>query len=172
MIMKLNFKFLIMKTFNFFISALTIIFFFGCGSKMNYTSLNESKELKMPFNKKDYVDTESIFYSIQSTRGTGAKSGIAKMNTLKAKSDLTLKINSLMNSKVTNQGRGSDNSSFNNQFTSISESEVKSYVEQLKLVDEKWYVVGNNSSGKEEFELWQVYSVTVNNVSNIAMFNN
>ena len=49
---------------------------------------------------------------------------------------------------------------------------MKSYVEQLKLVDEKWYVVGNNSSGKEEFELWQVYSVAVNNVSNIAMFNN
>ena len=93
-----------------------------------------------------------------------------KMNTLKAKSDLTLKINSLINSKVTNQVRGSDNSSFNNQFTSISESE--SYVEQLKLVDEKWYVVGNNSSGKEEFELWQVYSVAVNNVSNIAMLNN
>ena len=41
-----------------------------------------------------------------------------------------------MNSKVTNQDRGSDNSSFNNQFTSISESEVKSYVEQLKLIDE------------------------------------
>ena len=108
----------------------------------------------------------------RSTRGTGAKSGIAKMNTLKAKSDLTLKIKSLINSKVTNQGRGSDNGSFNNQFTSISESEVKSYVEQLKLVDEKWYVVGNNSSGKEEFELWQVYSVAVNNVSNIAMLNN
>ena len=56
-----------MKTFNFFISALTIIFFFGCGSKMNYTSLNESKELKMPFNKKDYVDTESIsiLYNLQ-----------------------------------------------------------------------------------------------------------
>ena len=161
-----------MKTFNFLISAFTVIFFFGCGSKMNYTSLNESKELKMPFNKKDYVDTESIFYSIQSTRGTGAKSGIAKMNTLKAKSDLTLKIKSLINSKVTNQGRGSDNGSFNNQFTSISESEVKGYVEQIKLVDEKWYVVGNNSSGKEEFELWQVYSVAVNNVSNIAMFNN
>ncbi|GIR50187.1 MAG: hypothetical protein CM15mP58_22840 [Burkholderiaceae bacterium] len=34
------------------------------------------KELKMPFKKKDYVDTESIFYSIQS-RGTG-KVGIAK----------------------------------------------------------------------------------------------
>ena len=116
---------------------------------MNYTSLNESKELKMPFNKKDYVDTESIFYSIQSTRGTGAKSGIAKMNTLKAKSDLTLKIKSLINSKVTNQGRGSDNGSFNNQFTSISESEVKGYIEQIES-DEKWYVVGNNSSGKEE----------------------
>ena len=35
-----------MKTFNFLISAFTVIFFFGCGSKMNYTSLNESKELK------------------------------------------------------------------------------------------------------------------------------
>ena len=30
-----------------------------------------------------------------------------------------------MNSKVTNQGRGSDNSSFNNQFTSISERSEK-----------------------------------------------
>ena len=54
-----------MAFFNFFISALTIIFFFGCGSKMNYTSLNESKELKMPFNKKDYVDTKVfLFYTI------------------------------------------------------------------------------------------------------------
>ena len=74
-----------MKTFNFFISALTIIFFLG-GSKMNYTSVNESKELKMPFNKKDYVDTESIFFLYNLPEELGAKSGIAKMNNLLAKS--------------------------------------------------------------------------------------
>ena len=43
-----------------------------------------SQKLKCHLTK-DYVDTESIFYSIQSTRGTGAKSGIAKMNTLRLK---------------------------------------------------------------------------------------
>ena len=155
-----------MKKITFFISAIIIAISVGCSSKVNYLSLNESKELKMPFSKNDFEDTDEIFYSIQSTRGAGAKSAIAKMNTLKAKTDLTSKINSFIINYESNEGKGGDMKSFSNQFKSFSESSVSSYVNRLKLVDEKWYVIGKSSSGKEEFELWQVYSLTINNVVN------
>ena len=91
---------IIMKTSNVFVCAILIAFIFGCSPKINYVKLHESKELKMPFNKKDFEDTDNEFYSIQSTKGTGAKSAIAKMNTLKAKADLTFKLKSHISSVI------------------------------------------------------------------------
>lgn len=161
-----------MKTSNVFVCAILIAFIFGCSPKINYVKLHESKELKMPFNKKDFEDTDNEFYSIQSTKGTGAKSAIAKMNTLKAKADLTFKLKSHISSVINSEGQGSDNSNFSNRFKSATESSVNSFVERLKLVEEKWYVVGTSSSGKEEYELWQVYSLAVDNVTEVASINN
>ncbi len=153
-----------MKKITVIICSIMIAMSVGCGSKVNYLSLNESKELKMPFEKKDFEDSDDVFYSIQSTRGAGAKSAITKMNTLKAKTDLISKVNSYISNKVTNESQGSDNKSFSNRFKSISESSVSSVVNRLKLIEEKWFIVGKSSSGKEELELWQVYSLAVRNV--------
>ena len=153
-----------MKKITVIICSIMIAMSVGCGSKVNYLSLNESKELKMPFDKKDFEDSDDVFYSIQSTRGAGAKSAITKMNTLKAKTDLISKVNSYISNKVTNESQGSDNKSFSNRFKSISESSVSSVVNRLKLIEEKWFIVGKSSSGKEELELWQVYSLAVRNV--------
>lgn len=153
-----------MKKITVIICSMIIAMTVSCGSKVNYLSLNESKELKMPFEKKDFEDSDDVFYSIQSTRGAGAKSAITKMNTLKAKTDLIAKVNSYISNKVTNESQGSDNKSFSNRFKSISESSVSSVVNRLKLLEEKWFIVGKSSSGKEEFEVWQVYSLALNNV--------
>lgn len=156
---------------NIFQRKSTILFFAlivsaGCGS--SYVGRNDMKELKMPFEKAAYPDTEFYFHTIESTRATGVKEFIKDANRNAASNDLAAKISSMIDADIKTQGTvemGGGNSS--GVTTIRKEQIIKAATSKIRVVDEKWFEAGKDISGKTLYEYWAVYRVATADVRSL-----
>lgn len=150
------------------LSILLVSFFIlSCGSgKTNYTKNEDLKEMKkMGFDESDYSDTNTYFYAISSTRGSGSKDGITMMTREKCKNALVNKIVSYLESQSDINTSGEDGGRFEQTLTANSTVTAQSAVGSMKLIDSKWYDAGRNEDGDQKYEYWAVYRVAKQNVN-------
>lgn len=145
---------------------ITIITTVGCG--VSYVGRNDMKELKMPFEKAAYPDTEFYFHSIQSAKATGVKEFIMDAARNAASADLAGKISSMIDADIKTQGTvelGGGNSS--GMTTSRKEQIIKASTNKMRVVDEKWFDAGKDISGKTIYEYWAVYRIATADVRSL-----
>ena len=143
-----------MKKINYILIILLLV---SCGS-LNYVKEENLKEVKMPFNEKDYEDNEEEFFTIQNA--TGSNMNIIRNRVLlAAKTDLSGKIKTMINT-IANQNlsfdSGSERESFDQKSTSIS----KQSIDKMIKVDSKTLRKKDDNS----YDYWVVYKVKLEDV--------
>ena len=135
----------------------------SCGS-INFKRDGGAKTVKMPFAEEDYQDNNTYFYSIQSTRGTGARGAIKNATLSKAQEDMTAKVRSYIISNDIIDQSGEDGGNFSESFKAKLETKVNAAVESTVLLKSEWLSYGKDISGREEYEYWGVYRIEKQNV--------
>ena len=107
---------------------------FSCKT-LNYAKEEDMKEIKLPFEQKDYPDTDTEFYSIQNAEGESLSILRARVLSL-AKNDLSQKIktNIISIAEVELQFKNSNESE---QFNSKAQSISNQSMAKVILVDTK-----------------------------------
>ena len=143
------------------LSIFTIFFLASSCKSLKYTKEEDLKNIKMPFQEKDYPDSENAFFSIQNAKGQNLNL-IRNRVLLAAKTDLAGKIKTAINT-VANQNLSFNNDqereSFDSKATSISQ---QSMVKILK-VDSKTLREKNG----DQYDYWVVYKVLLEDVVNL-----
>ena len=115
----------------------------------------------MPFQEKDYPDSEKEFYSIQNAKGTNMNINRNRV-LMAAKTDLSGKIKTII-STIANQELEFDNSneseSFDNKATSISQQSMVKIVK----IDSKTF----REKDGDKYDYWAVYKVELDDVINL-----
>jgi hypothetical protein len=136
---------------------------FSCKT-LNYAKEEDKKEIKLPFEVKDYPDTETEFYSIQNAKGESLSILRARILTL-AKNDLSQKIktNILSIANVELQFKNSNESEeFNAKAQSISNQSMTKVI----LVDTK--VLRQKQKDVDDYDFWAVYKIEIDDVVKLA----
>ncbi len=140
------------------LSIFTIFFLASSCKSLKYTKEEDLKNIKMPFQEKDYPDSENAFFSIQNAKGQNLNL-IRNRVLMAAKTDLAGKIKTVINT-IANQSLGFNNDqereSFDSKATSISQ---QSMVKILK-VDSKTLREKNG----DQYDYWVVYKVLLEDV--------
>jgi|TARA_B110000483_G_scaffold183662_1_gene217272 hypothetical protein len=136
---------------------------FSCKT-VKYTKVEDSKEIKLPFEVKDYQDSDTELYSIQNIKGTNVSYLRTKVQSANA-SLLAFKIKTITNAirieKLEFNDKG-DSSDLDQVVETISRnSTTKILLVAEKLIREK---KGN------EYDLWQVHKIKISDV--ISVINN
>ena len=142
------------------------IFLTSCGSKMKYTKLTEATEVKQPFKKENYEDTDSEFYSVNSSKGTNLN--VIKAEALAAaqaafSERIVVTLKSAADLKLANSNAISS-SNFIVKLNTVGNSAVK----KIKIVDSKLFTLGSNKKDLITYEYWAVYKVNLSDVIEIA----
>jgi len=130
---------------------------FSCKT-LNYAKEEESKEIKLPFEKKDYPDSETEFYSIQNAKGE-VLNIIRSRLIMASKTDLSQRIKTNIISIAT-QELQFKNSNESEEFNSKAESISKQSMTKIILVDTK---VLKQKEG-DDYDMWTVYKIELDDV--------
>jgi hypothetical protein len=157
-ILKINFRLLTL-------ALMTVLMAAGCSSKKNYVKSNDLVELKMPFSKATYPDSEFYFHSIQSTKASGVKEFIVDANRVAANSDLAGRISSMIDSDIKTSGSVELGGGSSSGITTIRKEQIiKAATNKVKVIEEKWFTAGTDAAGKTIYEYWAVYRVAIADV--------
>ena len=140
------------------LSIFTIFFLASSCKSLKYTKEEDLKNIKMPFQEKDYPDSENAFFSIQNAKGQNLNL-IRNRVLLSAKTDLAGKIKTVINT-IANQSLGFNNDqereSFDSKATSISQQSMA----KILKVDSKTLREKNG----DQYDYWVVYKVLLEDV--------
>ena len=140
------------------IILLTLVILFCSCKSINYLKEGDFKEVKMPFQVKDYPDSAEEFYSI--VNATGANMNINRNRALlEAKAYLSGRIKTVMNT-VANQKLSFSNDNESEAFDQKATSISKQSIEKIIKVDSKIY---REKSG-DKYDFWVVYKVALDDV--------
>ena len=132
---------------------------FSCKT-LNYAKEEDMKEIKLPFEQKDYPDTDTEFYSIQNAEGESLSILRARVLSL-AKNDLSQKIktNIISIAEVELQFKNSNESE---QFNSKAQSISNQSMAKVILVDTK--VLRQKQKDGDDYDFWAVYKIEIDDV--------
>jgi hypothetical protein len=118
-----------------------------------------SKVVELPFERKDYPNTNKSMFAIESAKGTNL-SVLRNMVQMQAKVNLANAMKQILNSR-TNQlqsgGDGQTISSFQQEAASI----VDQSIEKIMLIDEKVLKMKDGN----QYDYWGVYSMDIEDVA-------
>lgn len=146
-----------------FLTVLAIFFAIGCGNTKSYIKDSEMTEMKMPFSRTTYPDSEYYFHSIQATEASGDRQYIMDSNRLAAIAALTSRIKGLVEADI--ESKGSVETGGGGSSTGITTAQkaqrIKAASKKVRLVSEKWFKKGTNPAGQTNWEYWAVYRIAV-----------
>ncbi|MDC1375105.1 C40 family peptidase [Polaribacter sp.] len=132
---------------------------FGC-SVQNNNRVSKVYELKVPFKKKDYPDTNKSISIISNAKGTNLNS-LKSQALADAQFNIAQRAISLIKSHLELQLSNSNElSESNTKLSSISKSNV--FANKIKLVDTKSFIKENG-----KYEYWAVFSIDLDDVTKI-----
>ena len=144
------------------------LFLFSCGTKIKYVKQTNATEMKEPFKAKNFVDTNTEFYSIRNSVGTNLNV-IKAEATAAAQADfsqrIVIELQSIANLKLENSNQSSS-SNFNLKLDAIGKSSVK----KMKIVDSKIYTRGESSKENNliSYDYWVVFKVDLIEVAQLV----
>lgn len=136
------------------ISVLSIFIFSSCKS-INYMKEEDLKEIKLPFEAKDYPNTSESFYAIENAKGSNL-SVLRNMVQMQAKVNLSnalkFKINSITDQRQSG-AQGQTTASFQQQASSV----IDQSIEKMILLDSKTLRVKEGN----QYDYWGVYKLDI-----------
>lgn len=137
------------------------LIFFSCKSINYLKEENLTNVQNIPFRQSDFPNTSSKFYTIQSVVGKNMNINRNRA-LLAAKAQLAGEIRTNIYS-ITDLDLGSEDSIERETFEQRSESITKIFIEKISLVDSD--ILYDNDTG--DYEYWVVYSVELNDISDL-----
>jgi hypothetical protein len=132
---------------------------FSCKT-LNYAKEENKKEVKLPFEKKDYPDTDIEYYSIENAEGP-ILSILRSQVLTQAKNVLSQRISSKING-IADIELQSMNSNQKIQFKNKSQQIVNQSMTKVKLVDTK--VFRQKQKDGDDYDFWAVYKIEIDDV--------
>tara|TARA_B100001059_G_scaffold2230_1_gene1837 strand:- start:3402 stop:3917 length:516 start_codon:yes stop_codon:yes gene_type:complete len=143
---------------NIIIIILTIGFASLSCKTVKYAKEEDSKYVKLPFEVKDYPDSETEFYSIQNAKGENVNL-IRRRLVVAAKASLSQKIKTNIISIATEELQFK-NSNESEEFNSKVETISNQSMAKIILVDSK---ILKQKDG-DNFDMWVVYKIEIEDV--------
>ena len=138
---------------------------FSCKT-LNYAKEEEKKKVKLPFEQKDYPNTDKELFSIQNTKGE-TLSILRTRILLQAKADFS----QLIKSKIQNIATLEQSSTLSQEseiFNLKVDEIANSSMALIKLIDSE--VLRQKKEDGDEYEMWSVFKIDVDAV--IELINN
>tara|TARA_B110000305_G_scaffold131864_1_gene147264 strand:- start:161 stop:1144 length:984 start_codon:yes stop_codon:yes gene_type:complete len=145
------------------IIATSLVIFISIASckSLNYMKEEDLREIQLPFEAKNFPNTNESFFSIENAKGTNL-SVLRNMVQMQAKvvlaNALKFEINSITEQRQSGS-EGQTSASFQQKATSI----IDQSIEKIKLIDSK--TLKDYKTG--EYEYWAVYSIEINDVNDL-----
>ena len=145
------------------IIAISLVIFISIASckSLNYMKEEDLREIQLPFEAKNFPNTNESFFSIENAKGTNL-SVLRNMVQMQAKVVLANALKFKIGG-ITEQGQsgseGQTSASFQQKATSI----IDQSIEKIKLIDSK--TLKDYKTG--EYEYWAVYSIEINDVNDL-----
>ncbi len=131
----------------------------NCGS-INYKKSGGAKKVNLVFKAEDYPDNERYYYAIENTRKAGESITALKASTrTKAKNTLYQKLKTYLES-TSSQSLGNGDS-----FNATITDRISTATKKMELVDSELLSYGKDFQGREDYEYWAVYRVSLTNVN-------
>ncbi len=143
------------------LSIFTIFFLASSCKSLKYTKEEDLKNIKMPFQEKDYPDSENAFFSIQNAKGL-------KLNlmrdrvTLAAKNDLANRILTTINT-IAEQSLSFINEEEKESFESRAKSISTQSMSKVMKVDSKTL----REKKGDQYDYWAVFKLSLEDVTNL-----
>jgi len=138
-------------------SLLSIFTFLSCKS-LNYMKEENSRVIQLPFEAKNYPNTNESFFSIENAKGTNL-SVLRNMVQMQAKvvlaNALKFEINSITEQRQSGS-EGQTSASFQQKATSI----IDQSIEKIILVDSKILKMKDDN----QYDYWAVYRMDIQDV--------
>ena len=145
------------------IIATSLVIFISIASckSLNYMKEEDLREIQLPFEAKNFPNTNESFFSIENAKGTNL-SVLRNMVQMQAKvvlaNALKFKIGGITEQRQSGS-EGQTSASFQQKATSI----IDQSIEKIKLIDSK--TLKDYKTG--EYEYWAVYSIEINDVNDL-----
>ena len=145
------------------IIATSLVIFISIASckSLNYMKEEDLREIQLPFEAKNFPNTNESFFSIENAKGTNL-SVLRNMVQMQAKVVLANAFKFEINSITEQRQFGSEGQTsayFQQKATSI----IDQSIEKIKLIDSK--TLKDYKTG--EYEYWAVYSIEINDVNDL-----
>ena len=145
------------------IIATSLVIFISIASckSLNYMKEEDLREIQLPFEAKNFPNTNESFFSIENAKGTNL-SVLRNMVQMQAKVVLANALKFEINSITEQRQFGSEGQTsayFQQKATSI----IDQSIEKIKLIDSK--TLKDYKTG--EYEYWAVYSIEINDVNDL-----
>ena len=142
------------------ISAFLLFIVLGSCSVQQKHVEQTSKEVQLPFNKKNYPDTNESFYVISNAIGTNLNT-VKSLALADAQFNLSQRAISIIESHLNSElSNANELSKSKTRLNSVSKSNV--FANQIALIDSKSFIKDNG-----KYEYWAVFSVDLDEVTKI-----
>lgn len=132
---------------------------FSCKT-LNYAKEENKKEIKLPFEQKDYPDTDTEFYSIQNSEGETLSILRARvLDLVKVNLSQKIKTNIISVAETELQFK---NSNEREQFNLKAQSISNQSMTKVLLVDTK--VFRQKQKDGDDYDFWAVYKIEIDDV--------
>lgn len=146
---------------NFLFPLIATLFVVTSCKSLNYVKEENLVSIKMPFEEKDFMDTDVEFYTIQNAVGQNMNINRNRV-LMAAKTDLSGKIKTVINSVATQKltfKNFNESESFDAKAITISQQSIEKVIKVdskiLRRKDDKLY------------DYWAVYKVSLEDVTNL-----
>ena len=150
-----------MRMRNFTFLGLTVLFLLTSCKSLNYTKEENLVKINMPFEEKDFSDSDIEFYTIQNA--VGGNMNINRNRVLMAaKTDLSGKIKTIINSIASQKltfNNFSESETFDAKATAVSQQSI----EKIIKVDSKTF----RQKEDKLYDYWAVYKVYLEDVTSL-----
>ena len=145
----------------FIVPFLVILFLASSCKSLNYVKEENLVSIKMPFEEKDFMDTNEEFYTIQNAVGNNMNINRNRV-LMAAKTDLSGKIKTVINSIATQKlafNNFNESEVFDAKATAISQQSI----EKIIKVDSKTL----RQKKDKLYDYWAVYKVSLEDVTSL-----